>query len=137
MPAPIRGLTLWRPWQAAFLMPERLGRPGPKRVENRTWYPRWACLAMSNGMAYARTGRPLYLALHAGRQRDREALEELRTGGCLIERGSRAKSAPTTCAIPGPVTWPCGACRSPLSGSSAVGAPWPWCCGTHTSPPRA
>ena len=85
----IRGLTLWRPWAAAFL--QRASRVywtdgtettiRPKRVENRDWYPKWAVRPMVGGVAEARPDSPLHIALHAGCTLDREALASLRADG--------------------------------------------------------
>ena len=88
----IRGCTLHRPWPGAFLLPERT-IPGdtaqvlrPKRVENRDWYPKWACRPMSEGTAVARPG--IYLALHAWLQVDDRALVEVwRWGWPELRRG--------------------------------------------------
>lgn len=53
MGAPIiRGLTLWRPWAAAIVH-------GPKRVENRPWFPPLSLLDCG-----------LWIAVHAGKRWD-------------------------------------------------------------------
>lgn len=78
----IRGLTLWRPWPNAFLLQERSWSTQtirPKRVENRDWYPQWACQPMSGGVADAKPG--IYFALHAGHRADLQALDEIRRWG--------------------------------------------------------
>lgn len=80
MTAEIRGLTLHRPWGRCFLLPPSKVA-GPKRVENRTWYPRWACQAMHRGIAHAWRERVLWLALHGGQKLDREALDQVRILG--------------------------------------------------------
>lgn len=54
----IRGLTLWRPWAAAIVH-------GPKRVENRPWFP----------SPRLRDGHDFWLAIHAGRRYDAEGAE--------------------------------------------------------------
>lgn len=59
---PLRAITLIQPWAHCIV---RLG----KRVENRTWTPP---VSMVGG----------WLAIHAGKKLDREALEEL-----VLERG--------------------------------------------------
>lgn len=48
----IRGLTLWRPWAATIVH-------GPKRIENRPWFPSLSLL-----------DRGLWIAIHAGRRWD-------------------------------------------------------------------
>lgn len=86
-----RGCTLWRPWPACFLLRERAGRPGPKRVENRDWYPQWACLPMVGGIALADPAVGLWLALHAGRTADEDALQDIREEGFSeLQMGSPA-----------------------------------------------
>lgn len=56
-PPIIRGLTLWRPWSAAIVH-------GPKRVENRPWFPSLSFL-----------DRGLWIAIHAGRRWDADGAE--------------------------------------------------------------
>jgi hypothetical protein len=68
-------LTLWRPWQHLILVAEDPEHPEcpPKLVENRPWYPLWACQPMRNGIALGRTDRPLWIAIHAGLKLDEDA----------------------------------------------------------------
>ena len=81
MPAEIRGLTLWRPWDQAFYTPAGVG-PGPKLVENRdTWWPYRFTGQMQDGTAEALPDRPLWIALHAGQKLDKQALAWIRQLG--------------------------------------------------------
>jgi hypothetical protein len=75
----LRGLTLHRPWAEAFCLPEQFG---PKRVENRTWFPQWPhqCRGMGpmrHGIALVDPHLPLIVALHAGKELDGGALAYL------------------------------------------------------------
>lgn len=57
----LRGLTLWRPWAASIVH-------GPKRVENRPWFPAGSLLAQD-----------LWIAIHAGKTWDREGAALIRS----------------------------------------------------------
>lgn len=89
MSANIRGLTLHRPWQSAFLLPEPPAfGPAPKRVENRGWWPKWATAPMRDGVALAAVGEhALWLALHAGQHVDAEALCAMHHRGVVLNVG--------------------------------------------------
>lgn len=81
MSAPfIRGLTLWRPWSAAIVH-------GPKRIENRPWFPSLTFL-----------DRGLWIAIHAGRRWDSAGAE------FILKRWSVGTT--NACAREG--TWPAG-----------------------------
>lgn len=53
----MKALTLWQPWASLITH-------GPKRIENRTWFPRWILNQR--------------IAIHAGKRFDRETWEDYR-----------------------------------------------------------
>lgn len=111
----IRGLTLWRPWAAAIVH-------GPKRIENRPWFPSLSFLDR------------LWVAIHAGRRWDaagaRFIAETWTECPAAIDHDEEEAGWPSTFAEQGVV----GVARvvevRPLDEVGPIGAEWafgPWC----------
>ena len=93
----LRGITLHRPWPWAMVFSE-------KRTENRPWCLRsvtdddgvqqWLLRKFADGYAEARQTVKLYLAIHAGRALDRDALgmlhEKHRARGGVLDLDNEA-----------------------------------------------